>query len=68
MFNFIIFYIILLFYSEYCILLGRISALHSSEDESYQEILLLIRLLTHILSKDYVDFSDRKLLLQSFLH
>jgi len=38
--------------------LGRISALHSSEDESYQEILLLIRLLTHILSKDYVDFSD----------
>ena len=31
-----------------------------SEDESYQEILLLIRLLTHILSKDYLDFSDRK--------
>eukprot|EP00795_Rhopilema_esculentum_P017243 gene17243-8804_t len=43
-------------YSKYN--LGRISALHSCEDESYQEILLLIRLLTHILSKDYLDFSD----------
>eukprot|EP00794_Sanderia_malayensis_P000268 gene268-890_t len=42
-------------YSKYN--LGRLRCLKTGEDESYNEILLLIHLLTHILSKDYLDFS-----------
>lgn len=45
--------------SEYCRRnLGKKSVLGDAEEESYADLLALLQLLSHLVSKDFIDFSD----------
>lgn len=43
---------------EFALIVGRRTVGDDEEEERYNDILLMMELLTNLLSKDFMDFSD----------